>query len=156
MGQTAYEPKDHIQHLAVSPRAESVLDQREITVHTYQTSVPFDYDALDACLDRAWLAPAIRLGVFARNPGIGKDGIDVVLGLQGEISVRAYDYDERRPLWYLWQDLIVETVAIRYTRDEAGFIRFTTAGGPLWNAHRRRRSAYRVHLRGGYSRARRA
>lgn len=131
MGQAAYEPKDHIQHLAVSPRAESVLDQREITVHTYQTSVPFDYDALDACLDRAWLAPAIRLGVFARNPGIGKDGIDVVLGLQGEISVRAYDYDERRPLWYSWQDLIVETVAIRYTRDETGFIRFTTAGGGL-------------------------
>jgi len=124
-----YEPKEHIQHLAVSPRPESVLDQREITVHTYQTTVPFDYETLDAGLESAWLAPAIRLGVFARSPGIGKDGLDVVLGLQGEISVRAYDYDDRRPLWYSWQDLIVETVAIRYTRDEAGFIRFTTAGG---------------------------
>lgn len=126
-----YEPKDHIQHLEVAPRAESVLDQREITVRTYQTSVLFDYDALDAGLDGAWLAPAIRLGVFARNPGIGKDEIHVVLGLQGEISVRAYDFDERRPLWFSWQDLIVDTMAIRYIRDESGFIRFTTAGGGL-------------------------
>ena len=45
-----YEPKDHIQHLVVAPRSENVLDQREITVQTYQTSVLFDYDALDAGL----------------------------------------------------------------------------------------------------------
>jgi len=126
-----YEPKDHIQHLEVAPRAESVLDQREITVQTYETTVPFDYDALDAGLDGAWLSPAIRLGVFARNPGVGKDEIHVVLGLQGEISVRAYDFDERRPLWFSWQNLVVDTMAIRYVRDESGFIRFTTAGGGL-------------------------
>jgi len=126
-----YEPADHIQHLEVSPRAESVLDQREITVQTYETTVPFDYDALDAGLDGAWLRPAIPLGVFARSPGVGKDEIHVVLGLQGEISVRAYDYDERRPLWYSWGGLIVDTMAIRYVRDESGFIRFTTAGGGL-------------------------
>ena len=126
-----YEPKDHIQHLEVAPRAESVLDQREITVQTYETTVPFDYSALDAGLDGAWLLPAIRLGVFSRNPGVGKDEIHVVLGLQGEISVRAYDFDTRRPLWYSWQDLVVDTMAIRYVRNESWFIRFTTAGGGL-------------------------
>ncbi len=126
-----YEPRDHIQHLEVAPRAESILDQREITVQTYETTVPFDYDTLDAGLDGAWLAPAIRLGVFARNPGVGRDEIHVVLGLQGEISVRAYDFDERRPLWFSWQDVVVDTMAIRYVRDESGFIRFTTAGGGL-------------------------
>lgn len=128
---TRYEPKDHIQHLEIAPRADSVLDQREVTVQTYLTSVPFDHETLDACLSGAWLAPAIRLGVFARNVGVGRDELHVVLGLQGEISVRAYDFDERRPLWFSWQDLIVDTMAIRYVRDESGFIRFTTAGGGL-------------------------
>lgn len=126
---TQYEPKDHIQHLEVAPRAESVLDQREITVQTYETTVPFDYDALNAGLNGSWLSPAIRLGVFSRNPGVGRDEIHVVLGFQGEISVRAYDFEERRPLWFSWQDLVVDTMAIRYVRDESGFIRFTTAGG---------------------------
>ena len=124
-----YEPKDHIQPLEVAPHAESVLDQREITVQTYETTVPFDYSALDAGLDGAWLAPAIRLGVFSRNPGVGEDEIHVVLGLQDELLVRAYDFDHRRPLWYSWQGLVVDTMAIRYIRDESGFIRLTTAGG---------------------------
>lgn len=126
-----YEPKDHIHHVEVAPRAESVLDQREITVQTYETTVPFDYDTLEAGLAGAWLTPSIRLGVFARNPGVGKDEIHVVLGLQGELSVRAYDYDERRPLWFSWRDVIVETVAIRYVRGDDGCVRFTTAGGGL-------------------------
>jgi DNA-binding NtrC family response regulator len=43
--------------------------------------------------------------------------------------VRAYDYDERRPLWYTWQDLVVETVGVHYFRDEHGLLRFQTTGG---------------------------
>jgi hypothetical protein len=52
-----------------------------------------------------------------------------VLGLQGALSVRAYDYDERRPIYNSWQDVVVETVAVRYVRDEHGLVRFTTFGG---------------------------
>jgi len=126
---TRYEPKDHIQHLEVAPRAESILDQREITIQSYQTTIPFDYDALNAGMESAWLTPQIRFGLFARNDVGGKDALHVVLGLQDELSVRAYDYDERRPLWFSWQDVIVDTVGIRYFRDEEGLLRFTTTGG---------------------------
>jgi len=124
-----YEPKDHIQHLEVAPRAESILDQREITIQSYQTTIPFDYAALNAGLDNAWLTPQIRFGVFARNAVGGRDALHVVLGLQDELSVRAYDYDERRPLWFTWQDIIVDTVGIRYFLDDEGLLRFTTTGG---------------------------
>jgi len=124
-----YEPREHIQHLDVAPRAEGILDQREITIHSYQTTVPFDYGALDAGLEAAWLTPQIRLGVFSRSHLVGKDALTVVLGLQDELSVRAYDYDNRRPLWYSWQDVIVDTVNIHYFRDEDGLLRFTTTGG---------------------------
>ncbi len=124
-----YEPQNHIQHLEVAPRAEGVLDQREITIHSYQTTVPFDYDLLNTALDAAWLTPQIRLGVFARTPLNDSDALNVVLGLQDELSVRAYDYDERRPLWFSWQDVIVDTVNIRYFRDDDGLLRFKTTGG---------------------------
>ena len=60
-----YLPKDHIQHLEIAPRAEAILDQREITIQSYQTTVPFDYDALKRGLESAWLTPQIRFGVFA-------------------------------------------------------------------------------------------
>ena len=126
---TQYEPKDHIQHVALAPRAEGILDQREITIHSYQTTVPFDYEALNAGLERAWLTPVIRFGVFSRSYGASKDGCAVVLGLQDELSIRTYDYDARRPLWFSWQDAIVDTVSIRYFRSDDGFLRFTTTGG---------------------------
>lgn len=126
---TRYEPKDHIQHLEVAPRAESILDQREITIQSYQTTIPFDFDALNAGMESAWLTPQIRFGLFARNAVGGRDALHVVLGLQDELSVRAYDYDERRPLWFSWQDIIVDTVGVRYFRDEEGLLRFTTTGG---------------------------
>jgi DNA-binding NtrC family response regulator len=124
-----YDPKDHIQPLVVAPRAEGILDQREITIHSYQTTVPFDFDALDAALGRAWLTPQIRFGVFSRTPSTVKQALNVVLGLQDELTIRAYDYDERRPLWYSWSDAIVDTVNLHYFRDEDGLLRFTTAGG---------------------------
>lgn len=124
-----YEPKKHIQRLEGGPSAEGILDQREITIQSYQTNVAFDYDALDAGLARAWLTPQIRFGVFARSRSDDGDALNVVLGLQGELSVRAYDYDERRPLWFSWQGVIVDTVSIHYSRDEAGLLRFTTTGG---------------------------
>jgi hypothetical protein len=123
-----YEPKDHIQHLEVAPRAEGILDQREITIQSYQTTVPFDYDALNSGLERAWLTPQIRFGVFARGSMDGKEALNVVLGLQDELSVRAYDYDARRPLWFSWQDIIVDTVNIHYFKDADGLLRFTTTG----------------------------
>ncbi|MBK8482307.1 MAG: hypothetical protein IPL40_14280 [Proteobacteria bacterium] len=126
---TRYEPKDHIQHLEVAPRAESILDQREITIQSYQTTIPFDYEALNAGLRSAWLTPQIRFGLFARNDVGGRDALHVVLGLQDELSVRAYDYDERRPLWFTWQDVIVDTVGVRYFLYEDGLLRFTTTGG---------------------------
>jgi DNA-binding NtrC family response regulator len=124
-----YEPKDHIQPLVVAPRAEGILDQREITIQSYQTTVPFDYGALNAGLDRAWLTPQIRFGVFSRMASSGTDALNVVLALQDELTIRAYDYDERRPLWFSWHDAIVDTVNLHYFRDEHGLLRFTTTGG---------------------------
>lgn len=124
-----YEPKDHIQHLETAPRAEGILDQREITIQSYQATVPFDYKTLNAGLDSAWLTPQIRFGVFSRISMGSMDALNVVLGLQDELWVRAYDYDERRPLWFSWQDIIVDTVGIHYFRDEEGLLRFTTTGG---------------------------
>lgn len=124
-----YEPKEHIQQVEIAPQAEGVLDQREITVQSYQTTVPFNFDSLSSRIEQAWLAPSIRLGLFQRTPLTVKDEIHVVLGLQGALSVRAYDYDERRPIYYSWQDVVVETVAVRYVRDEHGLVRFTTFGG---------------------------
>jgi hypothetical protein len=126
---SGYDPKDHIQPLVVAPRAEGILDQREITIHSYQTMVPFDFDALDAFLEKAWLTPQIRFGVFSRIPSPDKQALNVVLGLQDELTIRAYDYDERRPLWYSWRDAIVDAVNLHYFRDEHGFLRFTTTGG---------------------------
>ncbi len=124
-----YDPKDHIRPLVVAPRAEGILDQREITIHSYQTTVPFNFNALDASLGNAWLTPQIRFGVFSRIHSIGQQALNVVLGLQDELTIRAYDYDERRPLWYSWQDAIVDTVNLHYFRDEDGLLRFTTTGG---------------------------
>jgi len=129
MAATQYEPRDHIQHLAAAPRADSVLDQREITIQSYQTNVPFDYKSLRAGLESAWLTPQIRFGVFAWTPLQGTDALHVVLGLQDELSVRAYDYDARRPLWFTWQDVILDTVSVHYVRDESGLLRFKATGG---------------------------
>ncbi len=126
---SGYEPKDHIQRLEVAPRAEGILDQREITIQSYQTTVPFDRDALDAALEKAWLAPQIHFGVFARTPLCGIDALHVVLGLQDELAVRAYDYGARRPIWYAWKNAVVETVGVRYFPDSEGYLAFKTTGG---------------------------
>lgn len=124
-----YNPKDHIQPLVVAPRTEGVFDQREITIQSYQTTVPFNYGALDSGLECAWLTPQTRFGLFSRIPLNVQDAISVVLALQDELTVRAYDYDERRPLWYSWHNTIVETVNVQYFRDRQGLLRFTTTGG---------------------------
>lgn len=124
-----YEPNDHIQPLLVAPRSDGIADQREITIQSYQTTVPFDYDKLDAGLGTAWLTPQIRFGVFARTDTTAKDALNVVLGLQDDLTIRAYDYDERRPLWFSWQNAVVDTVNMRYFKDEDGLLRFTTTGG---------------------------
>jgi hypothetical protein len=129
MSSRYYEPQDHIQHLEVAPKAETLLDQREITIQSYQTTIPFDFDALDAGIESAWLTPKVRFGVFSRPASKGTEAITVVLGLQGEMAIRAYDYDHRRPLWYSWQDAIVDTVNIHYFIDEDGLLRFTATGG---------------------------
>ncbi len=124
-----YDPKDHIQKLQVAPRAEGILDQREITIQSYQTTVPYDFETLNTGLSGAWLTPQIRLGVFSHIASTSKDALNVVLGLQDELKVRAYDYDERRPVWYVWQNVVVETVNVHYYRDNHGLLRFTTTGG---------------------------
>ncbi len=124
-----YDPKDHIQPLIVAPRTGGLFEQREITIQSYQTTVPFDSTALDGSLNSAWLTPQIRFGVFSRLPAADKGALNVVLGLQDDLTIRAYDYDERRPIWFSWQDAIVDTVSIHYFRDEDGLLRFTTTGG---------------------------
>ncbi|MBN2561932.1 MAG: hypothetical protein JXQ75_13490 [Phycisphaerae bacterium] len=124
-----YNPQEHIQHLAIAPRAEGILDQREITIQSYQTTIPFDYAALDRGIESAWLMPHIRLGVFDRTPMSGTDALHVVLGLQDELAVRAYDYDARRPIWFAWKNAIVETVGIRYFPDSEGFLLIKATGG---------------------------
>lgn len=85
---SGYDPKDHIQPLVVAPRPEGIFDQREITIHSYQTMVPFDFDALDAFLEKAWLTPRIRFGVFSRIPSPDQLASNVVLGLQDELTIR--------------------------------------------------------------------
>src|SRR5262245_21421812 len=95
-----YDPRDHIQPLLIPPRAEGILDQREIVIHSYQTTVRFDFDALDAAMETGWLTPQIRFGVSSRIPSTDTKALNIVLGLQDELRVRAYDYDERRPLWF--------------------------------------------------------
>ena len=126
---TQYEPKNHIVPVDIAPRSEGVFDQREITIQSYQTTIPFDYEALRNGFEAAWLSPQTRFGVFAQTSLDDTESFNVVLGLQDELSVRAYDYDERRPLWFSWQNVIVDTVNIRYFRDVDGFLRFKTTGG---------------------------
>lgn len=126
---SGYEPKDHIERLVVAPRSEGILEQREITIQSYQTTVQFDHAALHSLLEGAWLTPQVRFGVFARVGAAGADAITAVLGLQDELTVRAYDYDARRPLWFSWQDVIVDTVNVHYFKGEDGLLRFTTTGG---------------------------
>jgi len=53
---TQYEPKDHIQPLVVAPRSEGILDQREITIQSYPTTVLFDYNALASGLKAGFLS----------------------------------------------------------------------------------------------------
>lgn len=57
-------------------------------------------------------AKQIPFGVFAHEKTKDHDSLNVVLGLQDSVSVRAYDYEDRRPLWYLWQNAIVDTVNV--------------------------------------------
>lgn len=116
-----YEPKDHIQRLEIAPRAEGILEQREVTIQSYQTTVAFDYKALDAGLANAWLTPMIRFGVFSRVHILGTEALNIVLGLQEELTIRAYDYDERRPLWFSWQNAIVDTVNVHYFAASMGY-----------------------------------
>ncbi len=119
----------HDNALAIAPRAEGILDQREITIQSYQSTVPFDFQTIDAGLEHAWLTPVVRFGVFARNKDATTDHCNVILGLQDDLSIRAYDYDARRPLWYSWRDVVVETISVHYFRDEDGLLRFKTTGG---------------------------
>lgn len=65
---TQYDPKDHIQYLAIAPRAGGFFDQREITIQSYQTNIPFDYEVLNQGIESAWLSPQVRFGVFSRTP----------------------------------------------------------------------------------------
>ncbi len=126
---TLYDPKDHIQHLAIAPRTDCFLDQREITIQSYQTNILFDYEVLNQGIESAWLSPQVRFGVFSHTPLHGQDTLHVVLALQDELAVRAYDYDARRPLWFTWQNVVIETISIHYFRDENGLLRFKATGG---------------------------
>jgi hypothetical protein len=62
-----YEPKDHIQQIEVAPQAEGVLDQREITVQSYQTTVPFDFDSISSRIEQFDSA-----GPLSANPSHGQ------------------------------------------------------------------------------------
>lgn len=124
-----YDLNQHIRLVSWVGAIDSVVDQREVTVQSYQTSVPFDFASLTAGVDAAWLSTAVRFGVIQKRELSRRDEIHVILGLQGELSVRAFDVNEKRPLYFSWQDAIVDTVAIRYYRDENGALRFTTFGG---------------------------
>jgi hypothetical protein len=125
----AYDPSKHIHPVLQAGTVDSVIDQREITVQSYQTATPFDFAALNAGFEGAWMTPHVRFGVIQRRELAREDEIHVVLGLQGELPVRAFDFHDRRPLYFAWHDVIVDTVAVRYSRDEDGLVRFTTFGG---------------------------
>lgn len=129
-----YDLTKHIQRLEVSPQAEDILDQREITIQSYTTTATFNFDHIINALEGAWLSPKTRFGVFSHPMGIDnspeKDAINVVLGLQDELSIRAYDYSERRPLWFSWKNVIVDTVKVHYFRNhDDDLLHFTTTGG---------------------------
>ena len=49
-----YDPQKHIQHVAVAPRAEGILDQREITIQSYQVTIPFDFARLNQGIESAF------------------------------------------------------------------------------------------------------
>lgn len=66
---------------------------------------------------------------MSRTPSTNSESFAVVLALQDDLYVRTYDYDERRPLWFSWQNVIVDTVNIRYFKDDTGSLRFITTGG---------------------------
>lgn len=123
-----FDPNNHIQPLVVAPR-DGILDQREVTIQSFQTTVPFDRASIEVGLSNGWLTPLLRFGVFSQIKGTSGDAFNVVLGLQDDLPIRAYDYDARRPIWYSWQNAVVDTVNIHYYRDEHGLIRFTTTGG---------------------------
>jgi len=125
----AYEPRAHIQRLDVPPRSEVVLDQREITVYNYETSVPFDRSRIDLALRGAGLAQGVPFGVLTRNPSLDEEEIRVVLALLDSLSIRAYDLSARSDLWYSWQNAVVDTMSVRYFRGKNGNLWFTTSGG---------------------------
>lgn len=106
-----------------------MLEQREVTVQSYRSTVPFDLKRIEDGLSRAWLSLTRRFGVFATLQLGGADSATVILGLQDDLSVRAYDYDGRRPLWFSWHNIVVDTVSVHYFRDELGLLKFTATGG---------------------------
>lgn len=126
---SGHDPSLNIQPLAVGPRDDSVLEQREITVQSFRSTLPFDGERIARGLESAWLSPTTRFGVFATLQLGAADSATVVLGLQDELSVRTYDYDERRPRWYSWHNVIVDTVSVHYFRGEHGLLKFTATGG---------------------------
>lgn len=122
-----YSPSENIQLVGVDQ--PGTAEQIEIAVQTYQTTVPFDFEALSRGADRAWVTPGITFGVVGRLAASRRDCLHIVLGLQGNKRVRIYDPDARQLLFYSWKNTIVETMGVRYMDDGSGFVRFITFGG---------------------------
>jgi len=124
-----FDPPLQYQRLDVGPRDAVVVEQREMTVQSYRCTLPFDLNRIKQGVEQAWLSPTNRFGVFATLQLGTTDSATVVLALQDDLTVRTYDYDKRRPLWYSLQNVVVDTVSIHYFQDDHGLLKFTATGG---------------------------
>jgi len=122
-------PKQNIQPLAVGAHDELVLDQRTVTVQSYETTIPFPLERLREGVGGAWLTPTMRFGLVHELSSLNSESLTVILGLQDALAVQAYDHEKRRPLWFSWSGVIVETISVHYFRGRNGLLRFTTTGG---------------------------
>lgn len=131
MATDEYDLREHISKVDLVTGFDGVFDQRQITLYSYATSLPFEGKRIRDALDGAWLGPAMNLGVVQFLSGPEEPEVRVVLGYQAESKVRTFDYERHKAQWWAWRPTIRDTIAIRYSADPGGMLRFTTIGGGL-------------------------
>ena len=124
-----YDLNEHIQPIDLGLAAANIAEQREVTVQVFETSLAFDHDRLIHGHAGGRLTRVQEFGLIQFLSAPQDEDIRVVLALQGEVRIRTYDEELERLVWWSWDRAIKETVAIRYSADDDGMLRFTTFGG---------------------------
>ncbi len=70
---------------------EGIFDQRQITLRTYSTYLPFERQRIEDALRRAWMGPTTPQGVVQFLSSPDEPNVHVVMGLQGESRVATFD-----------------------------------------------------------------